>query len=342
MNLERILYLIPYLVSAAISLGVSIYAFGRREFPGAKPLGWLALLEAEWTITYIGQAVAPSLEGKLFWNNAQFIGALFSPIAYLAFSLAYTHRRIPNLRVSLRLATLIPLFILGLAWTDSLHGLWRVAPHLAPGTPFNSLVFGDGPLFMLYPLYGYITLIVATLLLLVNYFATPRLYRFQVGTILAGISIPWIVTLIAILQIFPWPLHEATPIAFAFSNALIAWALFRFGLFNIIPVARELLVENLRDGVIVLDNALRMVDYNRAASHIFEGLSPKALGKEFGNVWPHLADQVTTLIQQNRQKMDIQLPVDEENRTFQLGVAPLGGALKAYPGQLITLRDITD
>ncbi|HEX2981682.1 MAG TPA: GGDEF domain-containing protein, partial [Anaerolineaceae bacterium] len=47
-------------------------------------------------------------------------------------------------------------------------------------------------------------------------------------------------------------------------------------------------------------------------------------------------------IQQNRQKMDIQLPVDEENRTFQLGVAPLGGALKAYPGQLITLRDITD
>ena len=57
-------------------------------------------------------------------------------------------------------------------------------------------------------------------------------------------------------------------------------ALFRFGLLDIKPIAHSRLMENLQDGVIILDKTNRIVDYNPAAEMIF-GLKMGAIGKTF-------------------------------------------------------------
>ena len=58
---------------------------------------------------------------------------------------------------------------------------------------------------------------------------------------------------------------DLTPTAFTLSGLLIAYALFRHGLLDLVPVARSKLIESMTDGVLVIDFHNRIVDINLAA-----------------------------------------------------------------------------
>jgi len=199
-----LIFLIPYLGSALISLAVSLYAYRQRTVPGGIFLALLALLETIWTAGYMAQRLSSSLNGMIFWNSVQFIGAVGAPLAYLMFCAEYTGRRPRRPRLTWGLAAVIPLLILAVIWTDPWHGLFRGATYLAPGQPFPQLVFGGGIALWSYPIYAYPTLLLGTYFLVANFFTAPRIYRYQVATVLLGVMIPWLTTLVTMLELVPY------------------------------------------------------------------------------------------------------------------------------------------
>ena len=58
---------------------------------------------------------------------------------------------------------------------------------------------------------------------------------------------------------------DLTPLAFTVSGLLFTRALYQDQLFDLIPVARDVVIENLSDAVIVLDSSRRILDMNAAA-----------------------------------------------------------------------------
>ena len=64
----------------------------------------------------------------------------------------------------------------------------------------------------------------------------------------------------------------------------MAWALFRYRLFDIAPLARGMVVDGLSDGVIVLDTYDRIVDFNPAAATLFPDLDEDALGRPVSEI----------------------------------------------------------
>lgn len=152
-------------------------------------------------------------------------------------------------------------------WSDGWHGLFRIDPHLVPGQPLGALVWGDGPFFSLYIIYAYSLIVLTTLIVVVRYLSAPKLYRLQVGLVLLGILIPWITSVVTAMHLVPVGLHEVTPITFGLSNLVIAFALFRYQMFELLPVARDMLIERMEDGVLVLDSQLRVLDLNPAARY---------------------------------------------------------------------------
>lgn len=95
---------------------------------------------------------------------------------------------------------------------------------------------------------------------------------------LTGIALPWLGNIISLLGFSPFPGLDLTPFLFTFSGILFMLALFRFGLLDIVPIAHSRLMEGLLDGVIVLDKAYRIVDFNPAAQRIF-GLTTAVVGQ---------------------------------------------------------------
>ncbi len=64
------------------------------------------------------------------------------------------------------------------------------------------------------------------------------------------------------------------------------WALLRYGLLDIVPVARSAVIDGMRDGMIVLDTRDRIVELNPAAQLLLGRPASKAVGRHVSQVMP--------------------------------------------------------
>lgn len=340
MDLTVVRFTLPYLLSALASLWIAMLAFRRRGVTGGQAFGWLALAETIWTLGYVFQRFSPTLTTQLFWNNVQFLGAVTSPLAFFFFSQCYTRRetRIPP---GWRVLMLVTLALLGLIWSDSLHHLFRVQPHLVPSEPLPALVFSNGPLFFLYPLIGYPLLIAGAYRIAVNYVTAPRIFRLQIATVLVGVLIPWVTTVITWLNLVPLRLHEVTPLTFGISNLIVGWALFRFGLFDLIPVAYATLVESMADGILVVDGEERILDMNLAAQKMLGFHLLPSLGMRLSTVqWPLAA--LLKPSQPPSPFQELEITPGGESRWVEVRLISLQDNAHTTQGRLILLHDITE
>jgi len=343
MTLRSALFLIPYLVSALITIWVGLHAWRRRSVPGARLFAGIAFFEAVWSFGYIFQLVTPGLVEKIFWNDVQFLGAVCAPLAYFGFAVDYD--RTAGVRVNrfswkhfAPLAVLLLLFI----WTDGLHGLFRGGSYLAPGDPFPRLVFPNGSGYVIYTLYAYSIMVLTTLILIARYLVAPQIYRIQVGIVLGAVLIPWVTTVITALELAPVKLHEITPLTFGISNLIVSWALFRYHLFRIVPVARDFLVENMREGVIVLDGDLRIADLNPAAQKILALKKNQALGRELRAFLAMERTWFEKLASGSSEKHVVSLEIDGSPRFYEIQSSLLQHPKGDTGIFLVILRDIQD
>ena len=62
--------------------------------------------------------------------------------------------------------------------------------------------------------------------------------------------------------------RDLSPYTFAISNIIIAIGLFRFRILRLITIARDRVLDEMEDGVIVLDKLGRVLDINDAAKKL--------------------------------------------------------------------------
>jgi len=100
-----------------------------------------------------------------------------------------------------------------------------------------------------------------------------------------------IANLIYIFDIRPFAGLDLTSFAFTITGLTTFWGLFQLNLFDSIPIpSSAALIENMWDGVLVLDRENRVVDINPALQDILEIAATKTIGSQVEDVfaaWPH-------------------------------------------------------
>lgn len=97
--------------------------------------------------------------------------------------------------------------------------------------------------------------------------ATQRPYRGQAIAALIGGLIPFVTNLALLFEVRSVPI-DVTPIGFAVSGLAFGAAVFRYGFLDVVPVARNTVIERMSDGVVVLDDRDRIVDINPVARRL--------------------------------------------------------------------------
>ena len=69
---------------------------------------------------------------------------------------------------------------------------------------------------------------------------------------------PWISNIIFIFKIEPLTYFDLTPTAFIISGLAFMWGILRYRLLDIVPIARDIVLQNMKDGVVVVDNRERL------------------------------------------------------------------------------------
>jgi PAS domain S-box-containing protein len=179
--------------------------------------------------------------------------------------------------------------------------------------------------------------------ILVNTFIrSSRPYRDQIGIVLIGVFIPWIANALYILGLNPLPRLNLTPLAFTLTGLVMAWALFRYKLLDLVPVARDKVMENMSDGVIVLDALDRIVDINPAAQKLIDRPLIDIIGQPIEQILVERPDLIESYGDLPEAHAQIVLGEGAEQRYYDLHISPLYGRREKLSGRLIVLHDITE
>lgn len=253
MFVNLLIYSISLGVLTVITLITAFCVFLERYRPGAHSLGYLLLAMAIWTGFYLLEITLPSLPLKIASRKILYLGMTLSGPLWLGFAMRYASISewwSQQARISLLAVPGVVTFFLGL--TNEAHHLIWVSMEMPAASNFGPLQLIYGPVFWIYTLVTYAFITIGVLLYIVTFLRSPKVLRKQTGAMLAAALVAVIANLLFLTEIFPSTV-DPTPLSFALSVPLFALGFFRFGMFNLFPIAAPLIIENLGDAVLVVD-----------------------------------------------------------------------------------------
>ncbi len=253
----------PLLVTAAFLTVIGLYAGSRQSLPGARPLAFLMLSSAVWAVSNALELAAVDASTKVFWFLFIYdVCMMPSSVARLCFVLEYAGlRRWMNRRTLAVLSIPVVLQWFLALTNDSHHLVWSglsigetVRPIMATG-------------YWLLAGMAYLMLLAIVIIFGWLFLRSPQ-HRWPVALMLTAMLGTHASFLLASANINPLAPLEPNVLSMAFSSAVYTLALFYFRIFDPIPAARKTVIEQMREGMLVLDNQGKIIDTNSAAERI--------------------------------------------------------------------------
>lgn len=340
MSLQFSYFSILYLVTAIISALTTHLITRQRAVPGKIPLAWLMIAVAEWSLAAALEAASVEITAKVFWSIIQYAGAVSVPVLFLIFILEYTRLDKQLTHRDLILLWLIPVITLLMAATNDWHGL--VWSSLTPSPDDSTiLIYGHATWFWIFTAYTYLLIMGGVFYLIWAIIRFPKMFRRQIGILLTGSAVPIVGEVFYLTGLNPVAGLDLTPISFSITGLILALGVFRFQLFKLVPMARDILIESMSDSLLVLDDQNRIVDINPAFQQLIGVSVISAIGqpaRDFFAAWPDLVSQYIDTL-------DTQAEIclsEEPPRYVELHISPLYDQHQRFTGRLIVLHDITE
>jgi len=337
---DPLFYTAVLVAASALPTAIAVYAWrARRTVQGALYLAGLSSAMAVYAFGYAFELASAELSGMLWWSRFQYAGIAFIPALWLLFVADYSEKnRFLTRSVRTALFALSSLTAL-LHWTQPLHRLFYVDPHVDATGLFPLLAFGRGPWYWVHQAYVNLVLLISVLLLAASARRPSPIQRRRARIMLAGSTLPWVFYLAYLLGLGPRGL-DLTPFGLILAGPVFAWGVFRMRILDLAPIARESIFDGMRDGVIVLDRFGRLVDLNPAAVRIFPGLSREAAGQDLAAVLPKQPPLLDLLKAGAPPEVEIRVDEGQGERFFQVRRSPVLRGRRLI-GHSIILSDIT-
>jgi len=321
-----------------VALVVLLFAYKSRSFPGVRPFAAIVLLSTWWSIAFSLESFAADLSTKLVWSNLQFISITLLPVAFLTMALQYTGRESWTTRSRVAILCLVPLVTNVFLWAS--EGLMRASVWLDTSVAVPVIGRTWGPWFWVHATYSYLLLLLTLTVLVAAMRAKPRLRHRRLTAVFIGTVIPMAASVLETVVPSSSPLDDLTPAVFVVSLLILSWGLLRVRIFNLVPVARRALVENMRDGLMVLDTEDYVVDINESARALIGLPKSRILGQPLASCW----DAWQKIASPDRAKdlqTQLHLQVEGQERHFEARASSL--AQHGYPvARTLVLTDVTD
>ncbi len=331
------------LLAALNSAGLAIYAWRRRSAPWTTAYAFMMAIISCWVFTYVLQLVSTTLGAKIFWDDVQSAASNTMGANFLMLSLTYTHRSHWLTPRNIALLMIVPTAATLLAWTNHYHHLFRASEGIYQAGPFLLPQFevGAGQWGLL--VYSYSVILVGFGFLVQAAIRWNPPYRGQALVLIVAAIIPVLSNVLTNIPLPPLPRIDYTCFAFAVYGAIMAWALFRFKLLTLVPIARDTVLEHMSDSVIVLDRENHIVDVNPAATRIFNKPRKDLIGRSGQDLlgsWAHLPALLERRGDEEIHE-EVSLRLGNTQHYFDLRSAPFRSGQR-WGGRWLVLRDISE
>ena len=326
--------------ATSLSTWAAVIARGRRGVPGSIAFSWMMLAVALWSLTSALHTLVDDTAARIVIAKVQYLGIAPIGVLWLLFTSYYARVAWPDDRVLRGAVWLIPTATFILAATNERHHLqWSAITEVA--TPHGlRLIYTGGPWYWIHGTYSYLLIAAGTITLARGLRRFPPPYRRQTLLIIIAALVPWLGNLIYFTRLLPAAGLDVTPIAFTVSGACFALGLYRYRLFGLVPVARDMVIDSMDDGVLVLDAQRRLIDLNAAAER-YTGCSPGSVGRPVEEIVSWWNDAVA----EDRpfgQGHPIVVKTEPGPRYFEVKVTAVRDSRRRFVGWLVLVHDISN
>ena len=314
-------YAIPLIIVALVSLYLTTYTW--KKYPSYVYFILFTLSAAIWAFGYMMELLMTDKGTKILWAKFEYIGIVVIPVALFATVLQYIGKE--NWLEKKKIASLfvIPAITLILVWTNEFHHLVWEKIELVDYGELSLLKISHGVYFWIHTFYSYSLITVSILLLSYAAFNFPSVYKKKTTALLIGLLIPWIGNIIYVFNLNPLQPVDLTPFTTFFSVIAIAFAILKLKSLDIVPIAREKIIETMHDAVIVVDNENNVIYANKSSREIFnfEELLKKLGDDVEGEKWKE---------------------AEINGKYYAISISPIYDAGKNEIGKVVIFHDITE
>ena len=326
-------------LSAVLASYLAAYAQERRKLPGAREFILICAGNVLYALGYILELLCTDLALRFWAIRIEYIGLALMPSLFLLFALRLFRNRDAKPSEVYALFAL-PLITLVLVWTSPLHEMYYKNPYILASGPVGAFMFERGFYFYINAVYQTILMATGSILLFILAAKSEGRKRLQAITLAAGSLLPLINGVVYLCALIPEGIDTGS-LALSVAVLIYAFALFKLGLFELLPAARALAIDTINEGLIVLDSAGRLQDLNRAARTF-----PHFAGAREGEPLPLLSevsDCVNKLCGDDIQIAEALLTDSGGNkRHYQLRSYPVYAGNGARQGTAVLVSDITE
>ncbi len=337
MRTLAVLYTGIYLVTAGLAGGLGYWAVTRTAIRSRRWFGLLMTAMFLWTALALVSLIAPAEPIQQLLQAAWGATGLTVVILWLAFTVDYTHRSVRESWVIRAFGAIYA--VLGiLAATSPWHSLYY-GSMVVTSTPLTHVVTTAGPARLPVIVYTLSGIGIGTYYL-GNLFKmshersrTPTLVL--AGGVIVGV-VPFIVTQ---LGLTPIETYDHTIFGVSVFVLAVSYAVFRHSFYDLVPIARDVVLDEIENPLFVLGDDYTLADYNTAASALVPAVDSESIGTRIDEVVPGLEASVVDSAADD--DTEVRLPVAEGSREFDVVTSELRAGAKKE-GYALLMRDITE
>lgn len=304
--------------------------------PGARALGTLILSMAVWAGSYLLEIVHPDLSVKIAARKLVYLGMSMSAPLWLGFALRYTGISVwwsQRGRIFLLVIPGSVAFLLGV--TNEYHRLiWESIRQ--PRELLHPLYLDYGIGYWFFAAIAYLLIGLGVAVYVLALYRSEKGARKKMGVALAGVLVTAVANIIFLIHD---PTLDPTPISFALSAPLIAFGYFRFGVPSLLYHAANIILDSLRDAIIIVDEHNRITDMNLSALNLLN-ISPSDKHAPIFDVLPY-ADKLRDIWHKPNKNLTLEFPGREKTHLLEVRVMPINQNGTTSLGKIISFHDVT-
>ncbi|AGA79079.1 sensor histidine kinase [Echinicola vietnamensis] len=333
-------YSLSLLVFAVIVLLLAVFLFTRLS-KEVRWFGAMMIAVAIWAASDGIMVGMDDLEAMLWVVDVEYIGITLVPVFWLLFVLKFVGKEAwlnPRWMVC---QFIFPVISMVMVWTNGLHHLHYQRAEVVEINGLFGLLTAKGPWYIIHTSYFYLAIGYGVYLLIKRYFNTKGIYQKQTLIILFGTMVPWIANILVVFQVEPFNGIDPTPHAFMVTCLIVFGGFLKVGLFDVKPIARNIVVESMRNGMLVIDGERRIVDVNPCFTKLINKKAEHVIGLHVSRLPFEWQDWERILESEDELAVEKMIVVDGVERYFEVSSKILKEGGRKYQGRLILLRDIT-
>lgn len=332
-----------YLVTITViitALALTLWYWLRKSASRQKHLGWIALCTAWWGTFYLLELLIPGIEGKLLMENMQFSVLFLLPVIVLFFTFHFVN--LPIKRSLKSLFWIEPVVMLLILWADSSLRWFRLGESIQGNVSMSTtLISIHGWAYWVSGSYSILLLVVSIILVIRELVRTPFWQRIRTGFVL----IAEVTALAGVLAVMPGELSSRSTYLMLAGSILsqlilLAGASQRQTL-ALIPIARETVLEQMQDPVIVVNLKGEIAAANMAAGHLPGFETGKTTGQKISAISPEWHALKTSSETSEQYQQDLKFETPAGTRYYDAVISPVKDNRQSIVGSLVVLHETT-